>query len=345
MTKVKVGVIRGGPSSEYDISLKTGGEVLRHLPEKYEALDVLLSKEQEWFLNGFPKKPHQIFEAVDVVFNALHGEFGEDGGVQQVLESFNVPYTGSQIVPSSLAMKKHLARELFSRANIKIPRALLLRADDFFGIDGEDCAKKVFNSMSLPWVVKPASTGSSVGVSICNTFQELVESIENASQYGEVILVEEYIKGKEATCGVLEDFRLARRPVRQSLGEGGSQHLYALPPVEIIPPASSVGGPENTFFDYELKYDGSTREICPSGFDNSTKIMIEEMAKLAHEVLDCRHYSRADFIVSEHGVYLLEVNTLPGLTSESLLPKAAAAAGLEFPQLLDHIIQLALNRS
>ena len=173
------------------------------------------------------------------------------------------------------------------------------------------------------WVVKPASAGSSVGVNICSDLPELRKGIEKAFQYGDAILVEEYIKGKEATCGIIEDFR--------------GEHCYALPVIEIIPP-------DNTFFDYEVKYDGSTREICPAGFEKSVKRKIEKIARKAHEVLGCRHYSRADFIVSNRGVYLLEVNTLPGLTSESLLPKAAAAAGLEFPQLLDHLLKLALNR-
>lgn len=323
MAKIKVGVIRGGSSSEYDISLKTGEEVLKNLPEKYKGADVLLGKEDEWHLGGFLETPDKVFDSVDVIFNALHGEFGEDGKVQQVFESFGVPYTGSQIIPSSLAMQKHLAREIFSRYGIKIPRALLFEGDVFFGIDAEECAKKVFNSTCPPWVVKPVSGGSSVGVSVCNSFSDLLEGMESASCYNGSVLVEEYIKGREAACGILEGYR--------------NEQSYALPVVEIIPP-------ENRFFDYQAKYDGSTREICPANFDNSTKIMIEEITKIAHQALGCRHYSRADFIVSPKGVYLLEINTLPGLTSESLLPKSAEAIGLSFPQLLDHVLQLALNK-
>jgi len=323
---IKVGVVRGGPSSEYDVSLKTGGEVLRHLPGRYKGVDILLTRDGQWHVNGFPKKPAQIFHnsagGIDVVFNALHGEFGEDGRVQQIFESYNILYTGSQIVPSSLAMNKHLARELFSRYGILLPRGLVFKSDDFFGLDAECCAGKVFSSLALPWVVKPASAGSSVGVSICRSFSELVAGIEQADRYGSAVLVEEYIKGREATCAVLENFR--------------DKNYYALPPVEILPP-------EGKFFDYNVKYNGSTKEICPAGFSHEIKRELERIARRAHRVLGLRHYSRADFIVSPRGIYLLEVNTLPGLTAESLLPKAAAAAGLEFPQLLDHIIQLALN--
>lgn len=324
MEKIKVGVIRGGPSSEYDVSLKTGGEVLKHLPKKYEGFDILLDKNGEWFLGGLSKKPADIFDELDVVFNALHGEFGEDGGAQQLFDSFNVPYTGSQAFASALAMKKHLAYDAFSRLGIKMPKGKIFSGDDFLGIDAEYCAEKIFKTMSPPWVVKPSSVGSSVGISICNSFSDLVEGIYKAHEYGDIVLVEEFIKGREATCGVIDDYR-------------GEKH-YALPVVEIVPP-------EGRFFDYETKYDGSTKEICPAGFDSSTKREIEEIAKLAHGGLGCRHYSRADFIIAKNGIYFLELNTLPGLTSESLLPKAAVAAGLEFPDLLDHLLTLALNKN
>lgn len=324
-------MVRGGPSSEYDISLKTGAEVLKNLPEKYRGRDVLLTKGGEWHLDGFSKTPAKIFENVDVIFNALHGEFGEDGRAQQVFESFNMPYTGSGVIPSVLAMKKHRAREVFERAGIKFPRHLIFRQDpeDFLKEDPEDFARIAFNAMPPKWVVKPASLGSSVGVGICGSFSELVSAIDEAFYYDNTILVEEHIKGREATCGVLENFR--------------GEKNYALPAVEIIPP-------ENTFFDYNVKYDGSTREICPAGFEGFVKREIEEISRKAHEILGCRHYSRSDFIVSPARagkpprVYLLEINTLPGLTAESLLPKAAAVAGLDFSDLLDHILQLALNK-
>jgi len=330
MGKIKVGVVRGGPSSEYEVSLKTGGEVLRHLPKKYEGIDVLLDKEGKWHLGGFPKEPAEIFDSVDIVFNAMHGQFGEDGGAQQVFSSFNVPYTGSQAFASALAMKKHLAYDAFSRLGIKMPRGKIFSGGDFLGIDAEYCAEKVFRAMSPPWVVKPSSSGSSVGVSICLSFSDLVEGIENAHKCSEFVLVEEFIKGKEATCGIIDDYR--------------GEKYYALPVVEIVPAYAEASADKPLFFDYEAKYGGHSQEICPASFDSSIKRAIEKIAKLAHEGLGCRHYSRADFIVSKNGIYFLELNTLPGLTSESLLPKAAAAAGLEFPAFLDHLLKLALNK-
>jgi len=323
MQEVRVGVLRGGPSSEYDVSLNTGKEVLKFLPKMYQGYDVLLSKQEEWFLNGFLKKPADLFNSLDMVFNALHGQFGEDGKAQSVFESFNIPYTGSGVVASALAMKKHLAREIFLKGGLKMPRARVFKGEEFFGVETMECAKKVFSSMSPPWVVKPASAGSSVGVSICNNFEELLMGIDRAAAVDHVIIIEEYIKGVEATCGVLENFR--------------GEKLYAFPVVEIIPPAGK-------FFNYDVKYNGLTRELCPANLDNSIKREVENMARQAHCLLGCEHYSRSDFIISPRGIYILELNTLPGLTSESLLPKAAASVGVSFPELIDHLIWLALNR-
>jgi D-alanine--D-alanine ligase len=322
MFRTRVGVIRGGPSSEYEVSLKSGGEVLKFLPKKYKSFDILITKNGEWFLNGFLKTPSQVFDSVDVVFNALHGEFGEDGRIQQLLESYAKPYTGSGILASSFAINKHIARSLFSRHGIKVPNYLLLKKKEFSEFGLYDLVRRVFKSILPPWVIKPAATGSSIGVTIVGTFSDLTGAIKRAFDYGEVVLAEEYIKGGEATCGVLEAFR--------------GEDFYALPVVEIIPP-------RDHFFDYQVKYDGSTKEICPADFDLKTKREIERAAKLAHKILGCRHYSRADFMVSARGIYLLEINTLPGLTSESLLPKAAAAVGIDFSQLLDHLLQLAIG--
>lgn len=320
MPKIKVGVLRGGPSAEYEISLLTGENVLKHLPkEKYEVHDILWTKDGVWHQNGIPKPPEKIFRNLDIIFNALHGEYGEDGRVQQILEGYNVPYTGSGILSSALAMKKHHAREVFQRAGLKIPSAVLISKSD-------DLEVKVFEvkqKISPPWVIKPASRGSSVGITIAKSPRELEAGLEKAFEYDHKALVEEYISGREATSGIVENFR-------------GEKH-YALPVIEIVPPAGK-------FFDYEVKYNGETLEICPGRFDEETSQKIKKYAVLAHQGLGCRHYSRSDFMVSpRRGIFILETNTLPGLTSESLLPKAAQAAGLSFPRLLDHLIILALT--
>ncbi len=321
MAKIRVGVLRGGPSTEHDVSLKTGENVLQYLPkDKYEGIDIVLQKDGQCLFNNSPQPFQKVHYFADVVFNALHGYFGEDGKVQQILNNLNLLYTGSGALSSSIAMNKVLSRDIFAKSGLKIPRAIVVKEDEPIN----EAAGKIFRTMNPFWVVKPASGGSSIGVTIARNFSELVQALENAFRLDSTAIVEEYIKGREVTCGILENFR--------------DEEHYALPVIEIIPPA------ERNFFDYECKYDGSTREICPADFEPSIKREIEEIARLAHRVLGCNGYSRTDMIVSSKGIYLLEVNTLPGLTKESLVPKAAEAIGLSFPQLLEHIIDLALNK-
>ncbi|MBI2628405.1 MAG: D-alanine--D-alanine ligase [Candidatus Niyogibacteria bacterium] len=318
MNKITVGVLRGGPSSEYEISLRTGQNVLKHLArDKYRPLDILLTKKGEWHVNGIIATPDKIFRAIDVIFNALHGEFGEDGKVQRLFEIYNIPYTGSASWTSFLAMNKIMARESFKNAGLKIVEAKAVKQEDNL----DKAIFSVVRKMAPPWVIKPVSRGSSIGISIAKNIEELPNSLKKSFQCDETALVEKYIKGREATCAVLENFR--------------GENLYAFPAVEIVPPETS------RFFDYAAKYGGAAQEICPGRFSVKQKQEIQEMARKAHQILGCRHYSRSDFIVARDGVYILETNTLPGLTAESLFPKAAGSIGLEFPKLLDHLIQLA----
>lgn len=319
MARIKVGVLRGGPSSEYEVSLKSGENVLRHLTgRKYDGKDILLTKDGVFHENGFPKEPTKIFRNIDVVFNALHGEFGEDGRVQQIMEAHQIPYTGSGVLGSALAMKKQLARKVFDEAGLKITRAMLIDAGDNL----EEKAHEISRQLFPWWVIKPSSRGSSVGTTIAKNSGEILAGLREAFRFDKQALAEEFIEGREATCAVLENFR--------------AESLYALPVIEIVPP-------KNRFFDYEVKYNGETREICPGRFDSETSSKIKQLAILAHKALGLRHYSRSDFILGKRGIYILETNTLPGLTSGSLLPKAAEAAGLPMPLLLDHLITQALH--
>lgn len=321
MSSIRVGVLRGGPSLEHEVSLKTGESVLRNLPKHYSAKDIFISKEGEWHLNGKPAHHERIFRHIDVVFNALHGEYGEDGKVQQLLEVFGVPYTGSGALASALGMNKILARQAFKSAGLKVPAGFEIILENGFA----EIAKKIFKTMPPPWVIKYPSGGSSVGVSIARDFGDLAGALEKVFSFSSKILVEEYIKGREATCGVIDEFR--------------NQKHYALPIVEIIPPAKSE------FFSYEAKYGGETRELCPANFDIAVKKEIEKLAIMAHNSIGARHYSRSDFIVSKKGIYILEINTLPGLTAESLLPKALNAVGSSHKELLEHLIKLALREN
>ena len=321
MNSIRVGVLRGGPSLEHEVSLKTGETVLRNLPAKYSAKDIFINKEGEWHLDGKPAHHDRIFRQIDVIFNALHGEYGEDGKVQQLLESFGVPYTGSGVMASAFGMNKILARQAFKSAGLKVPYGFEVILENGLA----ETAKDIFKKMPPPWVIKYPSGGSSVGVFIARNFDDLEEALEKGSSFSPKILVEEYIRGREATCGVIDEFR--------------NQKHYALPIVEIIPPAQSG------FFSYDAKYGGQTRELCPSNFDMKTKRAIEAIAVTAHNAIGGRHYSRSDFIVSKKGIYILEINTLPGLTAESLLPKALNAIGSSYKELLEHLIGLALVKN
>ncbi|MCC2630265.1 MAG: D-alanyl-alanine synthetase D-alanine-D-alanine ligase [Candidatus Paceibacter sp.] len=315
MHKLRVAVLRGGPSSEYDVSLKSGGTILKHMPEKYLAHDILISKNGVWHRDGFERSPDRALSHIDVVFNAMHGEYGEDGKVQRILDGLNIRYTGSNSTASALAMNKHLTKKAFQSHGIKTPYHTVVKRED----DVDEKLSHIFHHFFLPIVVKPASSGSSVGVTIVHNFSHLEDALLKALTISEVALVEEYIKGKEATCGVINNFR--------------GESTYTLLPVEIIHPK------ENGFFDYDAKYSGKSQEIVPGNFSDSEKQEIQRLAKHVHDSLGLRHYSRTDFMVHpRRGVFVLEVNTLPGLTQESLLPKSLEAIGCSLSDFIDHLI-------
>jgi len=321
MSKIRVAVLRGGPSTEYDVSLITGGSVLSALQNKYRIKDILIDKEGVWHMDGIPTHPEKICRHADVVFNALHGQYGEDGKVQQILNLVSVPYTGSGAMASAVAMNKAIAKQAFSRYGIKTPMGISFD----YGSSASDVANSTFRKISPPWIVKPTIGGSSVGASVARTFKELERAIMYAFGYGDNILVEEFIQGREATCGVIDNFR--------------GQKYYALLPVEIVNQNNKV------FFDCESKYDSNTKKICPGNFVNDIKAEIQDLAIKIHDSMGLRHYSRSDFIVTpKRGIYALEVNTLPGLTPECTFSKSLTAVGCKYEHFLDHLIDLALNK-
>ncbi len=327
--QLRVGVLRGGVSPEYDISLRTGGTVLKHLPaEKYVPVDILITKDGQWHVGGRPADLPKVVRSVDVVWNALHGEYGEDGKVSRLLDHFSVPYTGSRALPSSLGMNKALAKEFFAKAEMKTPLSRVIQNRGAGNTEererfARETAFEIYRTITPPWIMKPVSGGSSVGTYVVNSYPQLVESILALAESETDTLLEEFIRGKEATCGVIDSFR--------------GKETYPLLPVEIRP------AHHKTFFDYEAKYGGETEEIVPGNFSRNESAEIQRLAALAHRTLGLRHYSRSDFIVTPRGIYILETNTLPGLTESSLLPKSLFAVGSSLPEFLDHIITLALE--
>ncbi|MFH1455268.1 MAG: D-alanine--D-alanine ligase [bacterium] len=320
MQRIKVAVLRGGPGVENEVSMKSGKNILENLSDKYIPTDVFVAKDKSWYLDGVAISPEKVFRSVDVVFNAMHGEYGEDGKVQQLMDHFGVKYTGSKALASALGMNKVLAKEIFIKAGLKTPiYKVIKKGDNLEGID-----KTIFKTFPIPAIIKPGGSGFSVGVSLVKVLKDILPGIEKALKYSDVVIVEEFIKGKEATCGVVENFR--------------SELIYPLIPVEITKPK------EFEFFGYEAKYSGCSSEVCPGNFSDNEKKTIQDMSIETHRILGLRHYSRSDFIVSpKRGVYILEVNTLPGLTKESLLPKSLEAVGCSLSHFLDHVITLALQ--
>ncbi len=317
-----VGVLRGGPSREHEVSLKTGHAISQALdPSRYQVRDIYIDRSGTWHHRGLATTPADALRSIDVAVIGLHGEYGEDGEVQKLLERLGVPYTGSDSSSSFLAMHKALAKERAISVGVLTPKFRYVEE----GQDLDAALADVVRSFHQPVVVKPVRWGSSVGVSIVHGLLELRKAIEKLLIEGSGgVLVEELIRGREATAGVVEHLR--------------GEPLYSLPTIEIVPPEKA------SFFDYSAKYDGSTQEICPGRFSKEETAEMYRVAKLMHETLGLRHYSRSDFMVSPRGIYYLETNTLPGMTQQSLLPQSLAAVGVQFGDFLDHLIGLAVQR-
>ncbi len=336
----------GGPSVEYEVSLATGKNILDNLDKtKYQPAVIKLSKSgKQWFLNGRLTSMARALKSSDIIFNALHGAFGEDGRAQALLEYYGVRYTGSGIIASALAMDKFRSREIFKLAGFCVPKTLEVEMGENYQARLNLFITKI---AKLPIVVKPCSNGSSVGVKIVSESGKLTKAIDETFKLGKKVLVEEYIRGKEITCGVL-DPALQRADAssekNRSLSDGAGNFITltiggvtALPVTEIIP----VKG--HKFFDYNAKYKpGHCQEITPAQIDEATREKVQEIAVRAHQLLGCRGYSRTDMILKNDNIYVLEINTLPGLTANSLLPQAAKSAGLTFSQLLEKIIENSL---
>ncbi|MDP1690121.1 MAG: D-alanine--D-alanine ligase [bacterium] len=316
-----VGVLRGGPSREHEISLKSGAAILANLPEeRYAARDIYIDRQGVWHDHGRPVAPERVLRQLDVVLLGLHGEYGEDGEVQKLLERFGVPYAGADSFGSYLAMHKVMAKMRAREAGLLTPEFHYVEHFE----DSRSAAEHIIRTFHQPVIVKPVGWGSSVGVSIVGGFNPVFLAIEQLFAEGAPgVLIEELIRGRETTAGVVEGLR----------GEA----FYTLPIVEIIPP-------EGDFYSYDSKYSGATRHVCPGNFSRVINEELQHAAKVIHRALGLRHYSRSDFIVAPKGIYYLETNTLPGITSESNLPIALAAVGVSFPDFLSHLVNLALSR-
>lgn len=302
-----VAVVMGGPSAEREVSLNTGAAIANALRE-YGYTNVV---EIDLDPRNFGK---QLAESkAEVVFNAVHGLYGEDGRLQTLLEIREMPYTGSGMIASVSCMDKVITKRMLRDAGISTPACLIVNKKE------SGIKEKIMQRFSLPVVIKPASQGSSIGVEIVKEEKQLDEALANAFKYSRDILVEEFIGGKELTVSMM-----------QKDGD-----VVALPVIHIAP--------HSGMYDYHSKYTkGATEYICPADLDEETTKKVQEISKQAYEVLGCSGVARADVMLDEEGNgYVLEINTVPGMTATSLVPKAAAAAGISFPELCNIILQSA----
>ncbi len=341
---MKILVLMGGDSAERDVSLASGEAVVEALKQAgHQVIPVDTSKSWQVLPNnnirylpqGIKTAPPNVkelkaidsdvvlknFESqdlkeVEAIFLALHGGKGEDGTIQALLDLTGKPYTGSGMLASALAMNKDMSKKIFEKEQIRTPKWILWESENSSEVLAlqEEIGKK----FGYPVVVKPNNQGSTIGLTIVQKNGELNQAVNLAQEYSHQILVEEFIRGREITVGILED--------------------QALPVIEIVP--------EHGIYDYECKYTpGKSKYVCPAELTKKQTKEVQEMAVKAFMVLGCEGYGRVDLRLGKDGkFYCLEVNTLPGMTKTSLVLKAAKAAGIEFPELVDRIVKLALKK-
>ena len=305
--ELRVALLAGGASDEREISLASGrgaGEALRAAGFSVTEFDPANKKDLQALIEG----------NYDVAFLCMHGKMGEDGTLQGFLEMLGLPYTGSGVWSSALAMDKVKSKLFYERAGIQTPRSVTLKTP------ADMTAEEIVAAVGDACVVKPATEGSALGVYIVNGVDEVDAAVKKAFELDTSVLVETFVKGTELTIAVI-----------------GNEELEALPVIEIVP--------RNEFYDFESKYaPGGSQHVCPAPLDEDATERVQDMAKAAHRALECSGVSRSDFIMDESGAFwILETNTLPGMTTTSLVPDAARVAGMEFPQLCEKLIEYALE--
>lgn len=307
---MKIGVLYGGTSSEREVSLSSGKGIIEALKKKNHDVTGIDFK-------GTKDCLQKIMNVdVDIFFIGLHGRLGEDGRIQGLLDLLNIPYVGSNVLGSALAMDKMKSKKMFQLNGIRVAKEKVVEKYSF------DEAQ-FSHSLTYPVVVKPNHEGSTIGLTIAQNEAELMTGIKAAFNHDDVVLIEEFISGKEVTIAVM----------------GNKGNVKALPIVEIVP--------KNAYYDYESKYaPGMSEHIVPARLSDEVTKLLQEQAVLAHESLGCDIYSRVDFIVPHDGSLpvVLEVNTLPGMTPTSLYPDAAREIGLSYDEMIEALVELSLKK-
>ncbi|MFD1850511.1 D-alanine--D-alanine ligase [Oceanobacillus bengalensis] len=305
---MKIAVLYGGISGEREVSLSSGKGIINALKQKGH--DVI-------GIDFHPDHLEEIFNLqVDLVFIGLHGKFGEDGKLQGLLDMLHIPYVGSGVLASALAMDKAKAKQIFEMSHIPVAESKTYYVNDETEVQA--IVEDINHTFETPFVVKPNQEGSTLGLSIIKDKKEVSNAVKKALNSDRKVLVEKFVRGRELTVPVI--------------GPTGAEK--ALPIIEIIP--------KNEFYDYESKYaPGGSEHVVPAPINETLTKQIQEYAVLAHQVLGCKTYSRVDFILSEENIpVILEVNTLPGMTPTSLFPDSAKAVGISYEDMIERFVQL-----
>ena len=328
--KLRIGILMGGTSKERAISLVTGKAVLENLDkEKYIGIPIEFGKNRKFYeIKNKTKKLLNLYDLkkkVDIVFIALHGTNGEDGGVQGLLESLDIKYTGSDVLSSALAMNKVISAQIYWMNKLDTPDFEHFDKKEW-GRSKKEIIKMVNKEIGFPCVLKPVNEGSAIGVKLVKQKKDLEKELKKSFKEFDWMMAQKFIKGKEATCGVLE--------------KNGKP--FALPPTHILPVLGE-------FYDYKAKYaKGGSTHICPANFSKEINEILQEKAILAHNALGCRGMSRTDFFIEDNPpagggkIQVIETNTIPGMTPTSLFPESAEKIGINFSKMLDLIIKASL---
>lgn len=361
MAHIRVGVLRGGTSNEYEMSLKVGQHILNMLhmeplSKKYIGVDILVDKQGLWHIDGIEQSPELALRKVDVVFSALKGEYGEDGKLQQVLDLFAKPFVGSKAYSTAMTQNKKVAKDHFSHHGIKTPYYKEFNIEP--GSDIDPLAHELFRSFPMPVIVKPKGQGSSLGVSYASNIKELIEAIQHARGFSQEILVEEYLTGKEIISGFIDDFRgsdiyhmfpVEIQPHMKGISEISSDFATVNTTVDDLSPAEktvleSVPNQKHNIFDFASKVSGSYDHKTPANLTQKEKDAIQHAVHTIRKEFGLRHFATADFIVHpRRGVYLLEINTHPHLHEKSPIYKSLDASGIQHHEFLEHLLRLALE--
>ncbi|EKE20766.1 MAG: hypothetical protein ACD_7C00490G0002 [uncultured bacterium] len=343
--KKQIALIFGGQSGEHEVSLRSASQVMKALDKnKYEIIPIAITKNGYWligevgqkylednlkkansqggvknsvsFKNG--SKLPEKFPAIDIVLPIMHGTFGEDGKLQGALEMLGLPYIFSGTLASALAMNKRKTKIIAKDAGLEIAKDIVISINKKYN------TANIIAELGFPIVIKPTELGSSVGTSLATSKKELVSGIKKALEYGDEVLLEQFVKGRELTVSIM-----------------GDKSPKALPVIEIIPKISG-------WFDYKAKYEtGGSKEVCPAKIPENVRRKVQHYAVEIFKAVGCLDLSRADFIWSalDNKLYFLEINTIPGMTATSLAPQAAKAAGMNFSNFLDKLIETAIRRN